>query len=166
MIHRILVHPNKKPLHADPDKLYASSINTNKRTLGTKVATLSDLIEFIDSLFKGTALRQPFILRSVSHREVLSEIDKLRSDTSTVIADIAVKFVKLAKEHLASPLQYIINNCIAQSAFPETWKIARISPIPKVDQPLGEADYRPVSIFSVLLKIFERLVLKTFVFVY
>ena len=73
----------------------------------------------------------------VSHREVLSEIDKLRSDTSTGIDDTPVKFVKLAKEHLASPLQYIINNCITQSTFPEAWKVSRISPISKVDQPLS-----------------------------
>ena len=158
MIHRIL-HPNKKPLNADPNKLNDFFINTNERILGTKPTTPSDLLEFIDSLSEDTTSQLPFTLRLVSHREVLSEIDKLRSDTSTGIDDIPVKFVKLAKEHLASPLQYIIDNCITQSTFPEAWKVARISPIPKVDQPLCEADYRPVSILPALSKVFERLVL-------
>ncbi|CAB4037801.1 Hypothetical predicted protein, partial [Paramuricea clavata] len=158
MIHHIL-HPNKKPLHADPDKLNDYFINTNERTLGTKPAALSDLLEFIDSLSDGTTPQQSFSLRPVSHREVLCEIDKLRSDTSTGIDNIPVKFVKLAREHLAGPLQYIINNCIARSTFPEAWKLARISPIPKIDQPLCEADYRPVSILPALSKVFERLVL-------
>ena len=89
----------------------------------------------------------------------MCEINKLRSDTSTGIDNILGKFAKLAKEHLASPLQYIINNCITQSAFPEAWKIARISPIPKAHQPLCEADNRPVSILPALSKVFERLVL-------
>jgi hypothetical protein len=143
MIHRIL-HPNKRPLHADPDKLNDYFIKTNERTLGTKPAALSYLLEFIDSLSDGTTPQQSFSLRPVSHREVLCEIDKLRSDTSTGTDNIPVKFVKLAREHLPGPLQYIINHCIARSAFPEAWKIARISPIPKIDQPLCEADYRPV----------------------
>jgi hypothetical protein len=160
MIHRILeLHPNKKPLHADPDKLNDYFINTNERTLGTKPAALSDSLEFINSLSDGTTPQQSFSLRPVSHREELCEIDKLRSDTSTGIDNIPVKFVKLAREHLAGPLQCIINDYIARSAFPEAWKIARISPIPKVDQPLYEADYRPVSILPALSKVFERLVL-------
>ena len=105
MIHRIL-HPNKKPLNADPDRLNDFFINTNERILGTKPTTPSDLLEFIDSLSEDTTSQLPFTLRLVSNREVLSEIDKLRSDKSTGIDDIPVKFVKLAKEHLASPLQY------------------------------------------------------------
>ena len=40
----------------------------------------------------------------------------------------------------------------------KTWKTARVSPIPKVDNPLSEKDYRPVSILPSLSKIFERLV--------
>ena len=79
------------------------------------------------SLSEDTTSQLPFTLRLVSHREVWAEIDKLRSYTSAGIDDIPVKFVKLAKEHLASPLQYIINNCITQSTFPEAWKVARIS---------------------------------------
>ncbi len=46
------------------------------------------------------------------------------------------------------------------SSFPQIWKTARISPIPKTDSPASEKDYRPISILPVLSKIFERLVLK------
>ena len=81
--------------------------------------------------------------------EVEKEIDKLPSDTSTGIDQIPVKFVKLAKVEISGPLTYIINRCIA----------ARTSPIPKVDEPLSDADYRPVSILPTLSKLFERLVL-------
>ena len=70
-----------------------------------------------------------------------------------------MKFVKLAKEHISGPLTHIINCFIATSSFPSLWKIARISPIPKVDESLSDADYRPVSILPTLSTVFERLVL-------
>ena len=69
------------------------------------------------------------------------EIDKLRSDTSTGIDQIPVKFLKLAKEQVSGPLTYVINRCIATISFLKLWKIARISPIPEVDEPLSDADY-------------------------
>ncbi len=55
-------------------------------------------------------------------------------------------------------MTHIINSCIRPSYFPEAWKIARISPIPKIEQPIAEQDYRPVSILPALSKVFERLV--------
>ena len=44
--------------------------------------------------------------------------------------------------------------------FPRQWKIARISPIPKVNDIKSKNDLRPISILPVLSKVFERLVLK------
>ena len=43
--------------------------------------------------------------------------------------------------------------------FPRVWKTARISPIPKIDQPIDKSDFRPVSILPALSKMNERLVL-------
>ena len=87
------------------------------------------------------------------------KIDKHRSDTSAGIDQMLLKFVKLARVHIPGPLTQIINRCIATSSFPKLWKIARISPIPKVDEPLSDADYHAVSILPTLSKVFEHLVL-------
>ena len=46
------------------------------------------------------------------------------------------------------------------SSFPKLWKIARISPIPKVNEPRCDADNGPVSILPTLSEVFERLVLR------
>ena len=162
VIHRIL-HPSPKPLQADPDRLNNYFIKTNERTLGTKPDERSDLIDLVNSFSECPRTSHPFHLRSVSLQEVEKEIDNLRSDTSTGIDQIPVKFVKLAKEHISGPLTHIINHCIVTSSFPRLWKIARISPIPKVNEPLSDADYRPVSILPTLSKVFERLVLNQLV---
>ena len=76
---------------------------------------------------------QSFNLRSVTFQEVLNELKSLRSDCSTGLDQIPVKYVKLAAEWITSPLAHIINHCIANNSFPKSWKLARVSPIPKTD---------------------------------
>ena len=53
-------------------------------------------------------------------------------------------FIKPVVEFLVSPLTFVINNYIATNNFPDAWKTARISPIPKITQPVELKDYRPV----------------------
>ena len=64
----------------------------------------------------------------------------LRSDTLTGPDGIPVKFAKLVAESIAGPIIVIINNCIRTGYFPKVWKKARISPIPKIDNPKLEDD--------------------------
>ena len=45
--------------------------------------------------------------------------------------------------------------------FPTEWKCARISVIPKIDNPtIASDDYRPISILPVLSKVLERLIME------
>ena len=68
--------------------------------------------------------------------------------------------VKLVAENIASPLTYIIHECVRLSVFPTEWKCASMSVIPKIDNPTTGDDYRPISILPVLYKVFERLIMK------
>ena len=69
-------------------------------------------------------------------------------------------FIKPVIDFLVSPLTFVINNYIATNNFPDAWKTARISPIPKITQPVELKYYRPVSILPVLSKVYEKLVLQ------
>ena len=117
-----------------------------------------ELYNLIDRL--DQTVDSPFRFWCVTYNEVLREIKELRSDCSTGPDNIPTKFIKIVGEHLASPLTHIINTCISKQEFPHLWKIARVSPIPKVDEPLTNDDYRPVSILSALSKIYEKLALR------
>ena len=86
------------------------------------------------------------------------EIKAIRSDTSTGPDQLPAKYLKLVAEHIAGPLTHIINSFIKILSFPDAWKVARISPIPKVSHPVKNADMRPISILPVLSKVFEKLV--------
>ena len=51
---------------------------------------------------------------------------------------------------LISPLTHIFNSCLDRNEYPLLWKTARISPIPKIDEPRTDDYYRPTSILPVL----------------
>ena len=60
-----------------------------------------------------------------------------------------------------------LTNCINQSVvskkFPDSLKLANISPVYKVKDPLDKTNYRPVSVLPLLLKICETLIFEQIV---
>ena len=80
----------------------------------------------------------------------------LRSDCLTGADQIPVKYIKLAADWIA----HIINHYISNNSFPKTWKLARVSTIPKTEHTVEPDDFRPIAILPALSKIYERLVLK------
>ena len=71
-----------------------------------------------------------------------------------------MRFIKPVLDHLILPLVHIINNSINKKIFPNSWKIARVCPIPRVDQPTPVKDFRPISVLPILSKVYERVILQ------
>ena len=157
VIHRIL-GPSPKPLRIDPDELNVHFSTTAQRTIEAPATSLDTLANIIDSLPEIPDNIQHFTIQPVTRRGVLECIKSLRSDSSTGADTIPARFVKLVAEYLANPLTHIINNCIKRSYFPTKWKMARVSPIPKVVNPTSMNELRPISILPVLSKVFEKAV--------
>ena len=125
---------------------------------GAEAQSIENLFDLVNSF--PVDKEDAFCMRPVTCTELIKEIKLMRSDCSCGPDNIPVKFVKIIAESLASPLTNILNNCISKQVFPRQWKIARISPIPKVNDIKSKNDLRPISILPVLSKVFERLVLK------
>ena len=99
-----------------------------------------------------------FQLSPVTSENVLQVIKNLRSDCSTGADQIPTRFINMVVDCLAVPLASIINNCIAKAYFPKQWKIARVSTVPKIDNPVSNDQLRSISVLPVLSKVFEKLV--------
>ncbi|CAB4045526.1 Hypothetical predicted protein, partial [Paramuricea clavata] len=89
------------------------------------------------------------------------ELLRIRKDCSSSGYDnIPMRLIQPVIEDIVSSLTHIINSCIKNNIFPQTWKVSRISPIPKTDNPSENDDYRPVAILPILSKVYESLVLR------
>ena len=97
---------------------------------------------------------------------VISENDvcdilKLLDTTKAVGHDhISPRLLKEGKNELAIPLCTLFNLSLQQKVFPSDWKKANIVPVFKKDDPQKVNNYRPVSLLSVVSKVFERCVYK------
>lgn len=67
-------------------------------------------------------------------------------------------FLKNTAKQLSEPLWIIFNRSIEEGTFPETWKLAFITPLHKSGPRNNVSYYRPISGLSTMPKIFETLV--------
>ena len=68
-------------------------------------------------------------------------------------------FLKRTADVMASRLSVVFRRLVSLGSFLAFWSQANVTPIPKRPPYSSVANYRPISITSVLSKVFERLVL-------
>ena len=71
---------------------------------------------------------------------------------------ISPKLLKDSTNIIADSLTVIFNNSMETGNFPHHLKVACISPIHKGENKTDFSNYRPVSVISVVAKVFEKLV--------
>lgn len=89
--------------------------------------------------------------------EVSQIIHNLNNNTSTGLDGISTKAIKCLKNVISDRLTKCINKCLKEGIFPDTLKIAKVSPIYKSGSRSDPNNYRPVSVLPVMSKIFERI---------
>ena len=78
---------------------------------------------------------------------------------------IPVVVLKNCEPELSYILAELFNKCLKESCFPDCWKISSVVPVFKnVGERSTAKNYRPVSLLSVVSKVFEKLVNNSIVF--
>lgn len=156
-INRVL-HPNPKRIEADPDELNSHFNTTAQKLTNSNPTSENELKHFIKGICKFDGANEQFEIKPVTFEEVLNGLKSLRSDCSSGYDAIPVQLIKRVANLLASPLTHLINSGIENQMFHKAWKIGKISPIPKSDNPTSNDDYRPITVLPILSKVYERLV--------
>ena len=70
---------------------------------------------------------------------------------------IPVVVLKKCEPELSYILAELFNNCMKESCFPDCWKISSVVPeFKNVEERSTGKNYRPVSLLSVVSKVFEK----------
>ena len=99
-------------------------------------------------------------MRKTNTQEVLDLISKLESKKSSGHDGLSSKFIKLCSPFLSVILANIFNQSITNGVYPDSLKIARVSPIHKKGDVTDPNNYRPISVLNLLNKIFEKIIHK------
>ena len=97
-----------------------------------------------------------FSFQPVCEQELIKVTKTLKS-MSVGIDQINCFVIKALLPRISTILVHIVNISFELGIFPENWKKAVITPIPKISIPVSPNDFRPISILPSLSKIIEKL---------
>ena len=146
------------PLFNNPEALSSSSDKT--KLFAKNSSKNSNLDDSGISLpgFSSRSNLKPYNI-SLTTKIVKNIITNL--DSSKVFgSDCVSMFVlKKCKPDVSYILAELFNKCLKESCFPDCWKVSSVVPVFKnVGERSTAKNYRPVSLLSVVSKVFEKLV--------
>ena len=151
---KLHVIPNKKSkpnFNFSADALNKAFTSNNNKKLN------EDFINSrISNLYKKTnPCIHKFSFAPVSEEEVIKIVKSIKSKSSG-IDGINISTILLFLPRITTVLTNIINVSFELNQFPERWKKALITPIPKCEVPLQESDFRPISLLPTFSKVLEK----------
>ena len=161
-----IINRNKTKKIQSQFKLNDGSITSNKLVISDKFndffinigPTLADKIPKQSKLpeaYLGSKIENSIMLVPVTLTEI-EDIFKTLRRCSPGYDEITTDIINLSLPYIKNPLLHILNQSLLQGVFPTELKVANVIPLFKADDPMKFNNYRPVSLLSILSKIFEK----------
>ena len=149
---------SSSPLVHDHFKM-SNILNSHFASCGHRLAAKLPHSEkhFSDYLNGSSNTAETFVFHPVQAPEIISEILNLPQNKAYGLYSCPIRLLKSAAHILSNPLTSIINCSVKQGIYPRKLKRAKIVPIFKSgDETDPNNNYRPISLLSVVNKIFEK----------
>ena len=167
-IMKSIINKNKSPLYQTKFKLSDGRIVSDKTTtskhfnefflnVGPNLAKTIPKMDTDPWDYMGESIKESLFLEPVTLDKIMKIVSSLK-ETATCYDDISAMFLKMSAEYICNPLAHICNLSFSEGVFPDSVKIANVIPLYKSDDPMCFNNYWPVSLLSILSKVFERLV--------
>lgn len=94
-----------------------------------------------------------------SEINILNVITEIKSNASG-IDGLNINIINLCCPFILPYLTHLINFCLINSVYPDEWKRALVTPLPKINDPQEYKDLRPISVLPCLSKVLEKIINK------
>ena len=139
----------------DMNEKKANDFNKYFATIGKKLQEKLGIASTEPDMTNTT--QEGFSFHEESEETISKLIDRIRTDVATGYCTISARILKDAKPAILTPLTQLVNISFETSTFPQKMKTAIVKPIFKNKGTEEDPQYyRPLSILSVISKIFER----------
>ena len=156
---------------------YNESIPKLKNDKGAFVETDIDKAEVLNSFFSSVFTKDDesnphlperqlnSLMSDISFtiNDVLYELSKINTNKSAGPDELHPRLLYELKNEIALPLHHIFMLSLNESHVPNDWKVAHVVPIFKKGDKSSPGNYRPVSLTSIVCKLFETLIRKQLV---
>ena len=102
--------------------------------------------------------QDPCLFNELTQTQVFEQAKRLNTNKSSGMPDISAAIVKISLKTLNAEFTHLLNTSLATNKFPDDWKKATVTPIPKKGNLQLVNNYRPISLLPVPGKIMEKLV--------
>ena len=158
------LYKNAKKLNIISDKINKMKVNFSAQTLNENFVKNNNapiepnfIEEKLRNLYsKFTPSIHKFSFQPVSEEDVIKAGKTLKS-MALGVDQINSFVIKTLLPRISTVLVHIVNVSFEHGIFPENWKKAVITSVPKVSIPLSPSDFRPISLLPSLSKIIEKL---------
>ena len=124
-------------------------LNNHFLSVGPKLSSSIEARPNDNCLQHITQVNNEMMFRIAFKMYVLDAINQLKNGKASGPDNVSVTLVKDAKGFIANPLMLIYNSSLENGAFPDIWKLTRVSPIYKSGPKNELNNYRPISVISV-----------------
>ena len=144
------------------------NVKTGSGHLAKSPKETADLLaDFFESTFQKTGTAgNKYKLDSCEYIAPvgMDEVSKLLSDLNIYKTmgpdDVHAKILKSLSRNTSflNCLQQLFNTCLTDGTIPQIWKKAKVTPIHKKGSKTEAKNYRPISLTSILCKVYEKIV--------
>ena len=108
--------------------------------------------------YLNNRINESIFLTPTNFQEISRIISSLKNSSSFGPDGISSFFLKIASDVVSFPLSIFFNLFIEQGCFPESLKLSKVIPMFKSGAKCDLSNYRPISLLSVISKMFEKLI--------